>query len=80
MYLGDYMEALEILTDALESEYSVCIMNIACSAFGDRFLFFPVENEYYVVFPKTKRVEYHYSDTWRNPEHRVIIKEGARPD
>ena len=81
MFLGDYMEALEILIDALESEYSVCIKNIVCSAFGDRFLFYPsLENECYVVFPKTGRVEYHYSDTWRNPEHRVIIKEGARPD
>lgn len=41
MFLGDYMEALEILINALESEYSVCIKNIVCSDFGDRFLFFP---------------------------------------
>lgn len=81
MFLGDYMEALEILIDALESEYSVCIKNVTFSAFGDRFLFYaPVGNECYVVFPKTGRVEYHYSDTWRNPEHHVIIKEGTRPD
>ena len=81
MHLGDYMKALKILINALESEDSVCIKNVAFSAFGDKFLFhLPVVNEWYVVFPKTGRVEYHYSDTWRNPEHRVIIKEGARPD
>ena len=80
MFLGDYMEAFEILIDALESEYSVCIERIECSIFGDEFFFYPQRSgaERYAVNIKTKSVQYLYADTWRNPEHRVIIKEGDR--
>lgn len=78
MFLYDYLKAIEILADCLESYYSICIDKIQCAVFGDWFFFYPDRNnkEYYAVNVKTARIEYRYPDTWRNPDHRDIIQEG----
>jgi len=78
MFIGDYLIALEILGEALESDYSVCFDRIECSAFGDMFFFYPNRNnaERYAVNIKTKSVQYLYNDTWRNPDHKVVISAG----
>lgn len=77
MFIGDYLIALDILREALENDYSVTFERIECSIFGDMFFFYPNRNgaERYAVNIKTKSVQYLYSDTWRNPDHRVVIKE-----
>ena len=78
MFIRDFYEALDILTEALESDVSICIERITSSYFGETFQVYPNRNinECYQVNIKTRRVEYHYEDTWRHPEHRVIISEG----
>lgn len=78
MFISDYLVAFDILHEALESDFSVCFERIECSAFGDRVFFYPNRNsaERYSVNIKTKSVQYLYSDTWRNPDHRVIISAG----
>lgn len=78
MFIGDYIVALEILSEVLESDYSVCFDRIECSIFGDIFFFYPNRNnaERYAVNIKTKKVQYLYNDTWRNPDHKVVISAG----
>lgn len=78
MFISDYLVALEILGDALESDCSVCFDRIECSIFGDMFFFYPNRNsaERYAVNIKTKSVQYLYNDTWRNPDHKVVISAG----
>ena len=75
MFLLDYARAIEYLSDVLESYTSVCFRCINFSVFGDRVMFTAEDRETtYVVF-RTGRVEVHYRDTWRNPEHKTIICE-----
>lgn len=78
MFIRDFYEALDILTEALESDVSITVAHINASYFGNTFQIYPsyTNGECYQVNIKTRRVEYHYEDTWRYPEHRVIISEG----
>lgn len=76
MFLIDYSRAIEYLSDVLESYTSVCFHSITCSVFGDRIIFTADDGQTnYVVF-QTGRVEVHYHDTWRNPEHKTVLCEG----
>ena len=76
MFLMDYSDAVEYLSRVLESYTSVCFHSITCSVFGDRIIFTAEDGQTnYIVF-RTGRVEVHYPDTWRNPEHKTILCEG----
>lgn len=75
MFLLDYSGAIEYLSEVLESYTSVCFHSITCSVFGDRIIFTAEDRETtYAVF-QTGRVEIRFSDTWRNPEHKIILCE-----
>lgn len=78
MFLIDYSRAIEYLSDVLESYASICFHSITCSVFGDRIIFTADDGQTnYVVF-QTGRVEVHYRDTWRNPEHKTVLRKEAK--
>lgn len=78
MFLQDFQKAINILIAALgEKQYFICFESIAHSYDGKRFIFSIDKESYYVVDIHSGRVGKNYNDTWRNPEHREILYEGA---
>lgn len=77
MFLLDYCVAVDYLSEVLESQTSVCFHSITCSVFGDRIIFTAEDGQTnYIVF-RTGRVEVRFPDTWRDPNHKIILCEGS---
>lgn len=77
MWLSDYELAIEAMRDAFED---ACFEAIYCSYDGSLFIFEPVRNGdcQYNYYRKTGRITKTYKDTWRNPDHMTVIKEGKK--
>ena len=75
MWLSDYIEAIKAMQEVFGDS---CFMSIHSSWDGLSFIFKPEIDspESYVYYRKSGRIEKHFKDTWRDPEHRIIIKEG----
>ena len=78
MFLLDFQKAIDILIAAIgEKQWFICFDSISHSYDGERFLFSIDKESYYVVDIYSGRVVKNYFDTWRNPEHMEILREGA---
>ncbi len=77
MFLQDFQEVINILAKALGGKCTCCFQNIGVNVFGDKFIFTIDDNSHYVVNVETGRITKEFSDTWRNPEHMEILREGA---
>ena len=77
MWLSDYELAIAAMRDVFED---ACFESISCSYDGSVFIFEPVRNgDYqYNYYRKTGRITMTYKDTWRNPDHMTVIKEGKK--
>lgn len=72
MWLEDYKEAIEMMEALLGP---TCWMSISCSYDGSAFIFKANDNgSSWVWYRNTNVIEHHFSDTWRNPEHKSIFK------
>ena len=81
MFLLDFQKAIDILIAAIgEKQWFICFDSIGPSQDGLGFVFRINEDEYYVVNIYSGCVVKKYSDTWRNPEHMEIIKNGNRKE
>lgn len=75
MWLSDYVEAIKVMQEVFGD---TCFMSI-CSSYDGSAIIFKEEmqsDESYVYYRKTGRIIKTYKDTWRNPEHHIVIKEG----
>lgn len=76
MWLSDYKEAIE----AMEAVFGdCCFEQIKCSFDGERIIFCTdnLDNlERYIYYRKTGKIIKAFNDTWRNPDHIEVIKEG----
>ena len=76
MFLSDYLYAINYLAAALGSDMSICFTQVSCNVFGNSFIFaVDGSNERYIVW-RGGLVEKVYNDTWRNSDHKEIIKKG----
>lgn len=75
MWLSDYIDAIKGMQEYFGDS---CWMDIRCSIDGSIFIFrHDINDEDKIVyFRKTGRIEHWYNDTWRNPEHKKILREG----
>lgn len=76
MYLREFTAAIKAVSEVLDYEYH----SITCSYVNDSFIFEPAnqpDDKRIVYFAQTGRIEIHYPDTWRHPEHIAILKEGS---
>lgn len=78
MFLIDYLSAVKYLATVLESTVSICFQSITHSAFCDRIIFTADDGQTSYVVGRNGRVEIHYHDTWRNPEHKTILRKEAK--
>lgn len=78
MWLSDFEEAIVTMREVLKE---CCgLMKIEWTWDGERAIFSGEagEKSYLVYFRKSHRIEKHYEDTWRNPEHKEVIYEGDK--
>lgn len=75
MFLMDYLAVIEYLAEVLESLASICFQSIKPSVFGDRIILTADDGQTNYIVWRNGRVEVHYKDTWRNPEHKTILCE-----
>ena len=80
MFLMDYLAVIEYLVEVLESAASICFHSIQSSVFGDRMIFTAEDGQTNYVVWRNGRVEVHYKDTYRNPEHKTILCEENRKE
>lgn len=75
MWLSDLIKAAQIMMSAHED---FCLSDVSLSFDGKTVGFHTTSSDgrYYVSNSDTGRVELHWPDTWRNPEHREIIAKG----
>lgn len=75
MFLRDYYNAVIYLSTVLGGDCSMCFSSISASMFGDK-MCFKVDHETSYIVYRGGRVEKTYPDTWRNPNHKSLIKHG----
>ncbi len=75
MWLTDFEEAIAAVKEIMGN---CCYTNISCSWDGSAFIFCTSipDSTKLVYYRNSGRIEIHYADTWTNPEHRDILKEG----
>lgn len=76
MYPKEICCALNILKNRLGTD-QIFIKRISSSVFEGRIIFYTDDDDvYYIVDLTRAHVEVLHRDTWRHPEHRIILKEG----
>lgn len=78
MFLQDFQEVINILAKALGGKCTCCFKSISVNYFGDKFIFDIDGDAHYVMNVENGRVTKEYKDTWRNPAHKEVIREGRR--
>lgn len=74
MFLGDFQTAIDEMIEYFGEFES--FTSITHSWDGSKFTFKNLSDETYLYHIKTGRIERIYADTWRNPNHRDVLKEG----
>lgn len=78
MFLLDFIAASHLLASILGGKCTCCFKSISVSEFGDKFIFDIDGDAHYVMNVENGRVTKEYKDTWRNPAHKEVIREGRR--
>ncbi len=71
---------LSNLANAIQRMIKLCgdqyFTHVSTSIYGDFVFETDDPDVWYVMSHKTFRIEKHFDDTWRNPEHKEVIYEG----
>ena len=75
MYPYELRIALDTLTESIGLQEDLFMVRIQPTIY-DTVVFYMDDGTHYVVDPNSGRIERRFNDTWRNPNHRIIIREG----